>query len=370
MKILYFTRDYTPHDYRFLAALAETEHEVYYLRLEKRGHAREDRPVPFPVKIVKWAGGTAPISLRRDGWRLLRSLKRVLREIKPDVVHAGPVQDVALLAALAGAKPLVSMSWGYDMMIDAEKDGLYRWATDFVLKRSAVFVGDNQAVKQKAINFGFPAERIVTFPWGVDVSRFVPGNGSSELRTRKGWEDNFVVLHTRTWAPVYGVDVFARAFVRAVKEMPNLRLFMLGNGPLAKNVRQIFMSGGVDAHVHYGGQVNYEGLPAYYQASDLYVSASHTDGSSVSLMEALASGVPALVSDIPGNQEWIRDDFGAKFEDGNVYELADQLVAAVKNVENLKARRIAARKLAEEKADWTKNFSQLLEAYEMAVNYV
>jgi L-malate glycosyltransferase len=56
MKILYFTRDYTPHDYRFLSALAQTSHQVFYLRLEKRGHALEDRPLPEKIEQVAWEG--------------------------------------------------------------------------------------------------------------------------------------------------------------------------------------------------------------------------------------------------------------------------------------------------------------------------
>jgi len=64
MRILYFSRDYTPHDHRFLAALAETHHEVFYLRLERRGHAQEDRILPKGVRQVKWAGGQKPFRAR------------------------------------------------------------------------------------------------------------------------------------------------------------------------------------------------------------------------------------------------------------------------------------------------------------------
>ncbi len=57
MRVLYFSLDYTPHDHRFLAALAETEHEVYYLRLQRGPRQTEDRPLPPEVYIVQWAGG-------------------------------------------------------------------------------------------------------------------------------------------------------------------------------------------------------------------------------------------------------------------------------------------------------------------------
>ena len=57
MRILYFSRNYTPHDYRFLSSLSRTEHEVYYMKLETNKRQTEDRPVPENVQQILWAGG-------------------------------------------------------------------------------------------------------------------------------------------------------------------------------------------------------------------------------------------------------------------------------------------------------------------------
>jgi hypothetical protein len=101
VRVLYFTRDYTPHDYRFLTALAGEGMEVYFLRLERGKRQVEDRPLPPEVRQVAWRGGQGPFS-----WRiapaLLSDLRRILRQVKPDIVHAGPLQTAAFLAALAG----------------------------------------------------------------------------------------------------------------------------------------------------------------------------------------------------------------------------------------------------------------------------
>ena len=112
----------------------------------------------------------------------------------------------------------------------------------------------------------------------------------------------------------------------------------------------------------------YKDLPRYYHAADLYVSASHSDGSSVSLMESLASGLPALVSDIPGNREWIMPgENGWWFPDGDAEAMAQAILQAVEQRERLPVLGAAARTLAEQRADWSKNFQQLLRAYDMAV---
>ena len=115
MRILYFTRDYTVHDHRFLSALAGTEHKVYYLRLERLGFATDDRSLPPEIELVAWAGGRKPVGWQ-DGLRLLDGFKDAIRKLKPDIVQAGPIQRSAFLAALSGFHPLISMSWGYDLI--------------------------------------------------------------------------------------------------------------------------------------------------------------------------------------------------------------------------------------------------------------
>ena len=366
MRILYFTRDYTPHDYRFLASLAQTDHRVFMLRLERRDPQREDRPITASIEQIAWRGGSRP-ARRQDGWGLLRDLRRVIRQVHPDVVHAGPIQTAAFLTALSGYQPLVSMSWGSDLLRDAQRSRAWRWATVFTLRRTRILVGDCQAVRQKAIQFGFPTERIVTFPWGVNLQEFSPA-AESDFRRRLGWEDAFVLLSLRAWEPLYGVDVLVRAFILAAQQRPELRLFLLGAGSQAPLIHQLVAQNGLQDRVYFGGQVSYASLVRYYHASDLYLSASHSDGSSVSLMEALACGLPVLVSDIPSNREWITPgEQGMLFPDGSVNALAEAILAAARQPERLAPMRRASRTLAEQRANWPVNFQQLLHAYEMAV---
>jgi len=365
MRVLYFSRDYTPHDHRFLAAMAERGIHAYHLRLERRGHPQEDRMLPPGVIPVHWEGGQEPYD-HRNHRDLLADLRRVIKKVKPDLIHAGPLQTAAWLAAQTRFHPLVTMSWGSDLLVDAGSSPQMRRLTDFTLQNTDVLIGDCQAVRDKAVELGFPADRIVTFPWGVDLEEFSPSDQESELRARRGWQDDFVVLHLRSWEPVYGVDVFAKAFLQAARQRPQLRLFLLANGSLAPQIHKILMP--VVDRVQFAGQVAYQKLPDYYHAADLYVSASHSDGTSVSLIEALASGLPALVSDIPGNREWIASTgAGWLFPDGDVDALTQALVDAVDARQSLAEIGRNARTLAEKRADWTKNADKLIHAYNLAI---
>jgi len=366
--ILYFSRCYTPHDHRFLSALAETPCQVSFLQLERSERRTEERPVPGGINMIQWDGGKK-LFRWRDVPALTRDLQRVIHEVKPDVIHAGPVQSAAYLAARSGFHPLVTMSWGSDLLLDADRNDWMRRITRYTLNRTTVLAGDCEAVRDKAGQFGFPAERTVLFPWGVDLQRFSPAS-LNHFRSKLGWQEAFIVLSMRSWEPLYGVDVLARGFARAARQAPQLRLLMLSGGPQEKAIRAIFEQAGVLDQVHFTGQISQNDLPLYYQAADLYVSASHSDGSSVSLMEALASGLPALVSDIPGNREWLADSgAGWLFPDGDDQAVTKGILNAYQRRSELQPMRLAARALAEKRANWPVNFKRLLHAYEMAQEF-
>ncbi len=355
-RILYFSLDYTPHDYRFLAKLAETEHEVFYLRLQRGPRQTEDRPVPAAIQQVLWAGGRRPFRWS-DLPRLTLAFRRQIDRLRPDLVHAGPIQTCAFLAALAQAHPLLTMSWGFDLMQDAERNVWWKAMTRYTLCASDFFISDAEVTRQKAIAFGMAPTRTLVFPWGVDLDHFRPRPSTAQSA-------GFTLFCNRAWEPRYGVDVLARAFVKVAQQRENVRLLLLNSGSQATLLRQIFENGGVSERVTFAGQVSQRALPGYYQMADLFISPSYVDGSSVSLLEALACGLPCLVSDIPANREWIQDGVnGWLFPTGNVEALATRILELMEDRAALERVRTAARATAEARANWQANSSRLLEAY-------
>jgi len=369
MRALYFSKDYTPHDHRFLSALAETEYEIHYLRLERGPRQTEDRPVPSNVKQILWEGGQKPFEWR-DLPRLLFGLKRVVCKVKPDLIHAGPVQTCAFLAVLSGFRPILTMSWGFDLMQDADRNLWWKQITHYVLRNTTAFTSDCEATREKAIAYGVPRERTIVFPWGVDLQYFRPRKSVFSLPSSVIRPSSFVLFCNRAWEPRYGVDVLARAFVAVARQRSDVNLILLGGGSQGNLIRDILMKGGVMERVHFGGQIPQAEVPRYCHMADLYLSPSHVDGSSVSLMEAIACGLPCLVSDIPANKEWVTEGInGWLFPDGDADALTAKILWAMDHRAQLPEIGCAARRTAEEKADWKKNFARLLQAYELTIQY-
>lgn len=363
MRVLYFTAGDSPHDRRFLHALAGTDHQVFSLRM-----APCDPHTPTGITELSWLAGQPDWSCWA-GWVAGQAqLVDILADLQPDLVHAGPLQGPAFVTALAGFHPLVSMSWGFDLLRTAKRSPWTAYATICALERSDVLVADCQTVADEAASYGFSRERMMLFPWGVDLAHFSPekaGDPGRALKTSLGWDEQFVLFCNRTWSVQYGVDLLAQAFVDAFQQRTDIRLLLAGDGPQSDLIHSILAPVG-DA-VQYPGWVDREDLPGFYGVGDVFVSPSHCDGSSVSLLEALACGRPVLVSDIPSNREWVQPgDVGDWFKDGQVAALESKLLAMASdpNLANYGKR---ARSLAEERADWGRNFERLLAAYHMAL---
>ena len=356
MKILYFSLGYSTHDYRFLKAISDGGHEVFFVQLEGNQRQVESRLMPENVNQVIWKGGREPFRWS-NLWKLTSDFRRLTREIKPDLIHAGPIQTCAFIAILSGFRPILTMSWGFDLMDDVHKNKWWEWVTRYTLKRSTFFTSDANVTRNKAVIYGMNPEKTIVFPWGVDLEQFKPSTANYQPPT-------FTLFCNRSWESRYGVDVLARAFVKVAQQNESVDLVLLGGGSQGGRIRQILHSGDVLDRVTFGGQVSQTDLPRWYHMADLYISPSHVDGSSVSLMEALACGLPCLVSDIPANKEWVFEgENGWLFRDGDVDHLAEKILAAISQRENLPEIGRAGRRSAEMRADWKKNAEALMNVY-------
>ena len=111
IKVLYFTLDFTTQDYRFITALSELEDAIiYFIRLENKSNSYETRQLPKKIIHIKWRGEFQKYKTIQF-FNYLIDLQRIIRRIKPDYIHAGPIHSVAFKFALFRFNHLISMSW-------------------------------------------------------------------------------------------------------------------------------------------------------------------------------------------------------------------------------------------------------------------
>jgi glycosyltransferase involved in cell wall biosynthesis len=107
-------------------------------------------------------------------------------------------------------------------------------------------------------------------------------------------------------------------------------------------------------------------MPKWFRTADTYISCARSDGTSVSLLEAMATSLPVVVTDIPSNREWVVEaQNGWLARAGSSEEFADRLLRAARlRPEERKLFAERNQRIVEERADWDRNFPKLLEMYE------
>jgi len=372
VRILYFSRDYTPHDRRFLERMARSRHEIHFLSLEQVPLPLEQRPLPSRVRAC---GSLSPMPLPpnipAEILGFAPAFELVLQEVAPDFIHAGPVSSCGFLAALAGLHPFLAMSWGSDLLLDAGRDPVIRWMTRFTLSNADYFQCDCQTVLARALEFApLEPERVLQFPWGVDLGRFKPGPGAGRLRGELGWEDACILLSSRSWEPLYDTEILLQGFLHAHALDPSLRLVMAGDGSQGEFVRRFIGTNRLEDSVYLPGRVGNDSMPDLMRAADAYVSAAPVDGTSISLLEAMASGLPVIVADGPGNREWVEDGrHGRLFKAGDPEGLA-RMMGWAGSLPGGERQRIGERNraVACTRADWERNSGALIALYDRLEN--
>lgn len=245
-------------------------------------------------------------------------LARWLHNAAPDLVQAGPVTWPADQVAAVWDGPLIAASWGFDLMDEALRDSTLRDRARSVLARADLVFIDNDAVRSEAETLGAPADVIEMFPWGLSESWL-------QQPVRRG-SDEARVLSTRRHEALYRVGDLVAAFLALAPDFPHLRLSLAGEGSLTPSLREEVDAAELGSRVKFLGELSEPQLRQAYLEADLYVSTSGVDGSSISLLEAMASGVPVLVADIPGNAQWVAGDAGRTFAAGDVDDLKQKLL--------------------------------------------
>lgn len=368
MRILWLTQGVTGHDRRFTALLAGAGHDVRYLALDPVDGVPA---LPDGVRWETWEDRPAGDARTPDGAAaLLPAFRRVLERVRPDAVHAGPVPTGGFLAALADARPRVVMSWGSDVLVEAGQGPPWGYATHTALDGADRFVCDCRSVLFRAREYAAVADgKVVLIPWGTEPARFRPAAVPSPLRARllgAHAGDAFLVLCTRSWEPVYGIDTLVEGFARAHAADPRLRLVLAGGGSLAAEVDGWIRAAGIADVVIRPGAIGHDALPEWFRAADLYASCAHSDGTSVSLLEAMATALPVLVTDISSNREWVvPGENGWLARSGDAAAVAAALLeAAAMDDDARRAMGARNRAAAEARADWGVNGRVLLATYD------
>lgn len=285
------------------------------------------------------------ISPRRDVQAYL-ALRNFFRAERPDIVHTHSSKTGILgrLAASAARVPtIVHTVHGY--AFPAESRRAIKAIFKFLEQRAGritdkmIVLNDTDAAIARDL-LGVPDSRLTLLPNGVDVDTYAPAApGQRQALRRSGFgidEPEHVIIGMvgRLWLQK-NPQCFVRAAIRVTAQRKNVSFFMIGDGEFRSELEAAIQASGHADRIRILGWRS--DVPELLNALDLMVLPSRWEGMPLAILEAMASAVPVVASDIPGNHHLVEDD-----SDGRLFPLDDDeaLAAALIDLVDDPAKRL------------------------------
>jgi glycosyltransferase involved in cell wall biosynthesis len=283
---------------------------------------------------------------------------------KCNLIHvhwAIPTGLIGVLVGLLFKKPVIVTIHGSDSRMAMESSGFLKKVFVYICNKASHLNCVSEVQKNELEQLGISDKKITILPMGVDGTFLEKG----EYRKIESNYGPFTILSNRNLLPIYNVSLLIRAIPMVLKEEPDTKFLIAGEGSEKEVLEREARDLNIHSYLKFLGRVPHEEMPNLLAKANIYVSTSLCDGTSVSLLEALASGAFPVVTDIPSNREWITNaENGFLVPTGNEYILARKIVEAIRNKELLVEANEKNRKLIEQRAHWKTNIRKIANIYE------
>jgi teichuronic acid biosynthesis glycosyltransferase TuaC len=251
------------------------------------------------------------VSMPWHGWLMHRGSLRVARQLHRmvpfdciDAHYVYPDGFAAILTGKALGIPVFLSARGTDLNVFPAFRmirPMIRWS----LERAAGIITVSSALKDAVLQLGASPDRVRVIPNGVDLGRFYPIDRSEARRTLRLPGDARIIVSVGGLAAHKGFLSLVRAVATLVPRIPELKLYIVGEGPLRKELEQEARTLVVESNVQLVGSCNNDRLVQWYNAADLMCLASTREGLPNVVLESLACGTPLVATRVGGIPEVI-----------------------------------------------------------------
>ena len=289
MKILFLGDAQSIHFIRWVRFFAERGHHVHSWSAEPPKEEIPGYRRLFPRLPGRVLGYPS----------LVPSLKKDIAGLGPDLINAHFVPNYGFIGALANAQPLVITTWGSDVLISPKKSFLHKARAIWALSKARLVTADSRSAAVEVLYLGVDKDKLLVRPMGVERT-FVEEGKKGVLSPK----DPLTIFSCRRLEKLYNVETLVRALAR-LKSRQNWRALIVGTGSQKKKLEKLAAWLGISNQVSFLGELSAADYRRMLLESDIYVSTALSDSTSVSLLEAMAAKLACLVTEIPGNVEWV-----------------------------------------------------------------
>ncbi|MCA9416665.1 MAG: glycosyltransferase [Candidatus Omnitrophica bacterium] len=294
----------------------------------------------------------------KRGW----ALRKRIREDRIDLLHSWLIDDnpYAWMATVGTRLRFIASLRSRP----TRRDPLRKRIDRFVFNSAQCVLANSLEVRDFLVEeFRIEEKRIEVIENGIDLDRLMPARSKAEVRKKNGTPlEDFLVLFVGRLDKVKRADFLLESFSFAIKERPNMSLWMVGEGPMKEELANLAANLEIDEKVHFLGTRSDVG--DLYHAADLFALCSETEGLPNVVVESMACGTPVLLSggancsDLVTNGEngWICDEM-------TIDRFSSLLVGIVDTPQNRSAAGEAARESSRERFSIEKMLKNLKKMY-------
>lgn len=305
------------------------------------------------------------INVGGGNWKVLlhyRNVKRIIKAIKPDLLHAMYATSYGIVGALTGFHPYIITPLGTDILISPQQSFIYKILLQYALGKADYITSLAPHMTDAMKKLGVPESKIGDMIFGIDTSVF-------NQRNRKLPADQFVITSMRSLEPIYNISHFIKAIALVKSQIPGLKVNIIGVGSLHDELKALARDLKINETINFLGKVSQNEIVEILNQSHICVSVSLSDGSSLSLLEAMACGAYPIATDILANHQWLKEGVNGSFVKINdVKGLADCMMDAYNNYDRLINKALQENhKIIEQRGAWKTNMQRMEQKYEELV---
>lgn len=293
-----------------------------------------------------------------------RRVSRLVRERRPDILHALHLTSYGFLGALSGVHPYIVSVWGTDILEAPQLTPVHRWLTRYALSHADEITATGPNLAEATRRYTPAGRNVRVVPYGVDLDRFRPQPGTATVG-----EDRVVIGSVARLSPEKGLQYLIEAFAQLKNRFgDSVTLRIAGDttpepmGPERKRLDELARRLQVD--VDFAGWVPHQDLPAFLASLDVFVLPSVYEGFGVAAAEAAAMELPVVGSRVFGIPDVVVDGHtGFLAPARDTVALSHAIGRLVADSTLRREMGMAGRAFVAEHYDWSKNSAEMERLY-------
>ncbi|MES2805346.1 MAG: glycosyltransferase [Bacteroidota bacterium] len=290
-------------------------------------------------------------------------IKKIIKTQQPDMVIAERTTSYGFLAALSGVKPVAIAQQGKTDLWPEKSISLplKRLIQNYAFKKADLIHAWGPVMTISMLEANVDMNKVLVLPKGIDLTKFGNQNNANP--------EKICAIVTRSLLPEYRHDIILKSFAILNQKGIDFVLTIIGDGSQLSKLKDLAKDLGIEDKVNFTGRIPNTELPKLLQQSNIYISMPITEGVSASLFEAMATNCYPIVTDIAGNQSWIKHRENGQLVTVDDYKmLADELIWAFENNKHRNEAVLKNRIFLEKNADYNINMKIIANKYHELIN--